>query len=144
MDAASAETPATTSGEEAPPPPVPPEKLKADLLANEKIAYEAAAPVFAKYCASCHEKGKPKATAKKLGHFDMSSYPFGGHHAMEIADEIREVLGIGGGKATMPKDNPGAVKGDDLALVAKWADAFDAAHEGGAHDGHEVHGGHHH
>jgi hypothetical protein len=35
----------------------------------------------------------------------------------------------------MPQDNKGAVKGDELALIAAWADAFDKAHAGGAHEG---------
>lgn len=141
---AMAHHPAEAPPEEPPPSEPPPEKLTADLLAKEKLAYEAVAPVFAKHCASCHEKGKPKAAAKKLEHFDMSSYPFGGHHAMEIGKEIRHALGIDGGKPTMPKDKPGAVKGDELALIAARADAFDTAHEGGAHEHHDDHGGGHH
>jgi len=128
-----------------PPPAEPtPEKLKADLLANENGAYQAAKPVFQQYCASCHEKGGKSASSKKLDHFDMTAYPFGGHHAMEISKEIRHALGIDGSKPTMPKSKPGAVKGDELALIAAWADAFDASHEGGAHQGPDGHGGHHH
>ena len=122
--------------EPAPPPEPPapdPEKIKADLLATETVAFEKAKPVFDKFCMSCHVKGQKNATAKKLKQFDMSSYPFGGEHAAEIAKEVREVLAIGGGKAKMPKGKPGSVKGDDLALIAAWADAWDAAHAGGAH-----------
>jgi hypothetical protein len=63
---------------------------------------------------------------------------------MEIGKEIRKSLAIGGGKATMPFDKKGAVKGDELALIAAWADTFDASHAGGAHDGHEGHGEHKH
>jgi mono/diheme cytochrome c family protein len=110
------------------PPPVDPAPVAVDLAAAETAAYQAAQPVFAKYCAACHQQGAKKATAKKLGHFDMTTYPFGGHHAAEIGKVTREVLGIGGGKPTMPMGAPGSVKGDDLALVAAWADAFDAAH----------------
>jgi hypothetical protein len=110
--------------------------VKADLLAAEEKAYEAARPVFVAQCAKCHSKDSKKAQAKTLDHFDMTSYPFGGHHAAEITAEVRKALGIGGGKATMPKDHPGAVQGDDLALIAAWADAWDRAHEGGAHEGH--------
>jgi mono/diheme cytochrome c family protein len=124
-----------------------PAQVKADLLAAETAAYEQARPVFEKYCASCHQKGGKSATAKKMGHFDMTAYPFGGHHTGEMAETIRKVLGIHGSKPTMPKNKPGSVKGDELALMAAWADAFQASHEGGAHEGmpgHEGHRGHHH
>lgn len=121
-----------------------------DLAAAETAAYERAKPVFEKYCSKCHAKGGKNAKPKSLEHFDMTSYPFGGHHAVEIGAEVRKVLGIGGGKATMPMDDPGSVKGDELALIAAWADAHDEAHEGGAHrdrghgDGEHHHGGDHH
>lgn len=36
----------------------------------------------------------------------------------------------------MPKDKPGAVEGDELALIAAWADAYDAAEDAGAHGEH--------
>ena len=49
-----------------------------------------------------------------------------------------------GGKAKMPFDQKGAVQGDELSLIAAWADAFDASHRGGAHEGHDGHGGHKH
>ena len=62
---------------------------------------------------------------------DINEYPFKGKHANEA--DIRKALGIGGGKPTMPKNKPGAVKGDDLALIAAWADAWDAAEGAGAH-----------
>ena len=97
-------------------------------------------------CASCHAKGGRMAKAKSLDHFDMTSYPFGGHHAGEITATIRKSLAIGGGKATMPKNKPGSLTADELAAVAAWADAFDASHEGGAHEGmpgHDGHDGHH-
>jgi hypothetical protein len=105
-----------------------------DLASAEKDAYERARPVFEKYCSKCHSRGGAKAKAKTLEHFDMTSYPLGGHHAAEITAVLRAVLGIGGGKATMPMDNPGSVKGDELDLIAAWADAYDKAHEGDAHD----------
>jgi hypothetical protein len=120
----------------APPPSEPdPAQVKADLLAAETKAYEAAKPVFDKYCASCHQQGGKKATAKKLGHFDITRYPFGGHHAGEVGKTVRDVLGVGGGKPTMPYGNPGSVKGDELALIVAWSEAFDASHAGGAHEG---------
>ena len=126
--------------------PPDPAKVKADLLAAEQAAYGKARPVFDTYCATCHSKDGKKAKPKTLGHFDMTSYPFGGHHAMEVSAEVRKALGIEGGKATMPLDDPGAVQGDELALIAAWADAFDAAHAGGAHEGqgHDHGGGHKH
>jgi hypothetical protein len=128
------------------PAPPDPATIKADLLAAETAAFDAAKPVFDTFCSKCHMQGGKKATAKKLGHFDMTTYPFGGHHAMEIGKSIRTSLGIDGSKPTMPADSPGSVKGDDLAAIAAWADAFDASHAGGAHEGmsHEGHGGHSH
>lgn len=142
--------PAPVAGEPATPaepPPAPaaaapdPVQVKAELLAAEMAAYEKAKPVFEKWCASCHSKDGKKTSAKKRGHFDMTTYPFGGHHAMEISSEIREVLGLTGKKPTMPPNKKGAVQGEELELIKAWADAFDAAHEGGAHDGHGAHGG---
>lgn len=132
--------------EPAPPePPRPdPAKIKAGLLAAEISAYEKAKPVFEASCARCHSKGGKLSTEKKRGHFDMTTYPFGGHHAMELGKEIRKSLGITGGKPTMPYDKKGSVQGDDLALIAAWADAFGAAHAAGAHEGHGAHGGHEH
>ncbi len=133
------------SGDQPPidPPPPDPAKIKAALLAAETTAYEQAKPVFGKYCAGCHQQGGKKASAKKLGHLDITTYPFAGHHTMEVAITIRKALAIGGGKATMPFDKPGLVKGDELALIAAWADAFDASHAGGAHEGMAGHDGHH-
>ena len=115
------------------PPKPDPEKVKADLLAAENAAYEKAKPVFAKSCANCHTKSGKKATAKKLAHFDMATYPFGGEHTKSIGNEIRKVLGIDGAKATMPFDKPGSVKGDDLALIKAWTEAWQAAGKGGVH-----------
>jgi hypothetical protein len=142
-DPAQPAEPATPAEPAAPAAPDP-AQIKADLLAVETAAFEKAKPVFDKHCARCHVKGNKLATKKKLAHFDMTTYPFGGEHAMEIGAEIRKTLGIGGGKVTMPFDKKGAVKGDELALIAAWADAFDASHQGGAHEGHAGHGGHKH
>lgn len=136
--------PVATAPDAAPAPAEPdPAQIKAELLAAENAAFETAKPVFEKFCSSCHQQGKKSATQKKLDHFDMTEYPFAGHHAGEMAETIRKVLGIDGGKATMPKNKPGSVKGDDLAAIAAWADAFEASHEGGAHEGMPGHGGHH-
>ncbi|MBA3393218.1 MAG: hypothetical protein H0T89_11260 [Deltaproteobacteria bacterium] len=108
---------------EEPPPPDP----KIALAAAETAAYENAKPVLEKFCKSCHMKGNRNATAKKLAELDITEYPFKGKHAN--TKDIREVLGIGGGKPTMPKGAVGSVKGDDLALIAAWADAWDANHK---------------
>lgn len=134
--------PDTKPPPDAKPPPEPPkpdpDKRAAELAAAELAAYDKAKPVFEANCARCHSKGGRLATEKKRGHFDMTTYPFGGHHAATIAAEIRKALGIDGSKPTMPFDNKGAVKGADLALIAAWADAFDAAHKDAAH-GHHGH-----
>ncbi len=119
-----------------------PAKVKADLLAAEMTAYENVKPLVGQYCASCHTKGQKGAKPKTLEHFETTTYPFGGHHAMEVGKNVRKVLGIDGSKPTMPKNKPGTVKGDERALFAAWADAFDASHAGGAHEGHG--GGHDH
>ncbi len=127
------------AGGAAPAEPAPdPEKVKAELLDAEKSAYELAQPVLEKHCAKCHSKASKKAKKASLEHFDMTSYPFGGEHADDMATAIREVLAIGDGKkATMPKDHPGAVAGAELSLIADWADAYDKAKAGGAHEGAE-------
>ena len=120
-----------------------PASVKAQLLAAEMAAYEKAKPVFEKYCAKCHAKHGSNQSAGKREHFDMTTYPFGGHHAMDVHNEIRVVLGVTGKKPTMPADKKGAVQGDELELIKAWADAFDASHKGGAHEGHDQHGGGH-
>ena len=135
-------TPAEPKVEPAEPAPDP-MKIKMELLAAENAAFEKARPVFQANCAKCHSKGGGKlAKAKTLEHFEMTAYPFAGHHAMELGKQIRTSLGIDGKKPTMPKDKPGKVKGDDLALIAAWADAFDASHAGGAHEGMDHGSGH--
>lgn len=107
---------------------------KEELLAAETAAYEAAKPVFEKYCASCHTASGAKKSAKKLAEFDMSGYPFSGKYAADIANTTKVVLGVGSKKkATMPQNKPGSVKGADLDLVVAWADAWQKAQDGGAH-----------
>ena len=120
-----------------------PAQIMAELLAAETAAYQQAKPVFEQFCSKCHQQGAKKATAKKLDHFDMTSYPFGGHHVAAMSTTIRHTLGADGAKPTMPADSPGSVAGDDLALVTAWADAWDAADDGGAHDGVAAHQGAH-
>jgi hypothetical protein len=97
------------------------------LAAAEKTATEAAAPVFEKYCAKCHKTSK-KSKKKVLAHFNMDVYPYTTHEGASLTAEVREVLGIGGGKATMPADKPGSVQGEELAAITAWADAYDATH----------------
>jgi len=126
------------------PAPPDPAKIKADLLAAEMAAYEKAKPVFEQWCAKCHSKNGKKQSAGTREHFDMTTYPFGGHHAMDVHSEISVVLGLTGKKPTMPADNKGAVKGDELEAVKAWIAAFDASHKGGAHEGHDTSGGHKH
>lgn len=123
-----------------------PAMIRAELVAAETAAFERAKPVFDRYCMKCHATSGSKASKKKLDHFDMTTYPFAGEHALEISREIRGTLGLTGKKVTMPADKKGAVKGDELALIAAWADAFDASHAGGAHEGQGDHGqgGHQH
>jgi hypothetical protein len=117
--------------------PAPPKTdAKADALAAETAAYDKAKPVFEKYCSTCHTKAGKKSAKKKLDHFSMDTYPFGGEHTAFIGNHIRDVLGISGKKATMPFDKPGSVKGDDLALIKAWAEAWDAAEKAGAHPPH--------
>jgi len=129
------------SAEQAKPPeadkPAPPKSdARADALAAETAAYEKAKPVFEKYCASCHTKAGKKSGKKKLEHFDMDTYPFGGEHTAFIGVHIRDVLGLTGKKATMPKGKPGSVKGDELATIKAWTDAWEAAENAGAHPPH--------
>jgi mono/diheme cytochrome c family protein len=110
-----------------------PKDPKVELLAAETAAWETAKPVFEKSCATCHTSAGKKAAKKKLDHFNMDTYPLGGHHTATIGYTIREVLGISGKKPTMPYDKPGSVKGDDLAKIKAWTDAWEAAEKGGAH-----------
>jgi mono/diheme cytochrome c family protein len=107
-----------------------------DLVALEQAAYERARPVFEEHCARCHSSAGKRAGPGALKHFTLDTYPFGGHHAMEITTEIREVLGVTGDEATMPKDKPGVVQGEQLALITAWADAFDRTHAAGLHSAH--------
>lgn len=95
---------------------------------EEIAAFETAKPAFERHCFRCHTSAGKKSKPKALAHISMDVYPFGGHHADESGSVVRKVLGAGGGKPTMPSDNPGAVTGEDLALILAWADAFEHAH----------------
>jgi len=106
----------------------------ADVSTDEQDAYERARPVFEKYCTKCHSPSSPGADSMAIEHLDMGAYPFKGHHAAEAGAEVREALGASGEPATMPDDEPGAVKGAELDVVLAWAAAFDRAHGGGGMD----------
>lgn len=93
-------------------------------------AYERAKPVFAKHCERCHSEGQPGATKAALSHFETTRHPFGGHHAHELGKLVPRVLGVGG-KATMPRDRPGVVQGEELESLLAWARAFDEAQSSG-------------
>jgi hypothetical protein len=95
---------------------------------EEIAAFEKAKPAFVRHCFRCHTSAGKKSKPKALAHLSMDGYPFGGHHADESGTVIRKVLGAGGGKPTMPSDEPGAVTGEDLARILAWADAFEHAH----------------
>ena len=143
--------PAPAAAEPAPPPaelapepepaPTPAEPVQTEaerLAAAEQAAFAAAKPILEEHCAHCHTGGKSKQAKKALEHFSMVQYPYGGHHADELGPTIRKVLGVDGGKPTMPEDDPGAVKGAELDAVVAWTRAYDAAHAAGAgrHEGH--------
>jgi len=95
---------------------------------DEIAAFEKAKPAFERHCFRCHTATGKNAKSKALVHIAMDSYPFGGHHADEAGSVVRKVLGAGGGKPTMPSDDPGSVSGDDLARILAWADVFEHAH----------------
>jgi hypothetical protein len=104
--------------------------LHGPVTAAERSAFDDARPAFERHCFRCHTKDGKKAKAKARAHLDMSSYPFGGHHAGEAGAAVLTALGLGPERkrATMPSDEPGAVAGDDLRLMRQWAEAFTAAH----------------
>lgn len=103
----------------------------------ELAAFENAKPVFEKHCARCHTESSGKRSALK--HFVMDAYPFGGHHATSMPATIRKVLGQSGKRATMPKDKPGVVSGEELKLILEWADAAERAALTKPTDGHDGH-----
>lgn len=112
------------------------------LMAAETSAWDSAKPVIDKYCGGCHVEGGAKATEKKLEHINFTRYPIESHHTDTLTATIGHVLGVDGAKPTMPKDKPGSVKGDELALIEAWIEAYNAAEDGGAHAEHEHDDGH--
>ena len=104
--------------------------LQGAVSPSEATAFALARPALEKHCFRCHSTVGGKAKRKALAHLDMTRYPFAGHHAAEAGAVVRAALGAGpdGAKATMPKEEPGRVKGEDLAMILQWSDAFAAAH----------------
>ena len=102
----------------------------------ERTAWARAKPVFAKYCAKCHTKHVRGATAESLDAFDMTKYPIAGKYTKVVGDVVRDVLGQSGVPAKMPKDKPGTLVGDDLALILAWTDAWARAHHDTAREPH--------
>ena len=103
--------------------------LRGPVSAEEKSAFARAKPVFEEHCARCHTTKGRKAKPKSLAHFNMDRYPFKGHHAHEAGQVIRRVLTDVDGKGpSMPDDDPGAVKGEQLERVLAWATVFERAH----------------
>lgn len=121
------EPPAPAATAELPAPPSLDPKVT--RLAAEMSAFETAKPVFDKWCVKCHVYASPAPKAFKA--LQVEVYPFVGKHS--TTKDIRTVLAIGGGKPSMPFDNKGAVKGDELAAIAAWADAWDQAETAGTH-----------
>ena len=115
------------------PAPVPPSDARPDATANtdplvaEQDALALAKPVFKKYCVRCHMYGANDKAFKKL---DANT----GLDTIDATkvDKIRVVLGGADKPPTMPKDRPGEVKGDELALVMNWTDAYSRAQKAGA------------
>jgi mono/diheme cytochrome c family protein len=127
--------PGTPPAGTAPAPSVEPQASAAPAAPSpERTAYERVKPILEKHCATCHTTSGPATSKEALEHFSMDGYPFGGHHANEIGAVVRKSLGASGSKPTMPRGKAGVVKGDELAAILAWADAFDAAHPPAAKD----------
>jgi uncharacterized membrane protein len=93
----------------------------------EHAAFEQARPVFARYCDGCHSEQGAHRDREALRDLVTTRYPFAGRRAAVAGHAVAVSLGRGH-RATMPDDHPGSVRGDDLARVMAWADAFDRAH----------------
>lgn len=124
------------------PPPTNDVNATAVVSDEERAAFERARPVFEAYCMKCHTTSGAKTSGKAMHHISMDAYPFTGHHAGEAGSAVREALT--GSEPTMPKDNPGTLNPEELALVLAWADAFDHAHPKAPHDEGAEHGEHEH
>lgn len=151
---------ASACGAPSSPPPVagaPPSAAPSASVAlpeAELAAYRAAAPVFERYCLACHRPGTNSMSVITSNTLDLGTYPFTGSSSNEAGFLIAAALGapladldardeaplslarqhIGAGrppKARMPKDQPGAVQGDDLERILAWARAWRATRRAG-------------
>jgi hypothetical protein len=104
----------------------------AGLDPAERTSFEAARPVFARYCWRCHAGGSKKVKASTLAQLDMTSYPFASDHGAAVVPLIRTVVGLDGAPATMPMAGRGCVPAADLDRIAAWTAAYARAREGGA------------
>ena len=101
--------------------------------ATEQTTAQKARAVFNQQCASCHIEG---TNAKATKHFKLDHDVLAGHHVGSLGKTMRQVLGMNGGKATMP---PGghALSPEDAQLLVSWADEQDRSapkqHEGHTH-----------
>jgi hypothetical protein len=109
----------------APVPAPPAGTVDDDTSVTEVSAYLDARDAFERHCFRCHASSEG-GNKKALERLDMTRYPFAGRRAGDAGRAVRRALGAAGAKATMPKDDPQSVVGDDLAVLLKWAEAFDA------------------
>lgn len=93
----------------------------------EMAAYLQAWPAFERHCFRCHNAAGEETSRKALEQLEMGRYPFGGRRGPIAGRAIRKALVGAAGKRTMPKDDPDSLNSDDLVLILKWADAFDAS-----------------
>jgi hypothetical protein len=107
--------------------PVRAQQIDDDAPLAEIAAFIEARAAFERHCNRCHTTAGDETSRKAIDKLDMDRYPFRGKRAAFAGSAVRKSLGQGGGKATMPKDNPDTVSAEDLTLMFKWADTFDAA-----------------
>ena len=95
-----------------------PEKLapaaidpKAELLAAETSAWEAAKPVFTKYCATCHTKDGKKAAKKKLASFEEPSAVSSSRRAAALERRTPMSPGASPRSKCRPRGRDGAIPG---------------------------------
>ena len=101
--------------------------LGGDIPVVEMAAYLQAWPAFDRNCFRCHNGSGEESSPKALEQMDMSRYPFEGRRGAVAGRVIRKALIGVGGRRTMPKDDPDSLNTDDMTLILKWADTFDAA-----------------
>ncbi len=98
-----------------------------DISVAEMAAYLQAWPAFERNCYRCHTGSGEESNRKAVEPLNMSRYPFTGRRGPIAGRAIRKVLDSVSGRRTMPKDDPDSLNADDLTLILKWADTFDAA-----------------